>query len=185
MWPSCFLVTRFTVSPDGYYSRPVSEEISALLGRSWEKRENPFLVALLQENPLFWEKPVLSLVLIGVGCHFLLFILYRFSGDVYVGKTLLGKKPLICWEKSLDSLLVLYQSSGDFCGFSRSLCSASRLLFSTLLGEISAPLADLRKFSAPSFLSLVLVGACVLFGRYNFRVGTLLGKNLSIRKTHC
>ena len=56
----------------------------------WGKK-NLFLSALLQENPLVWEQPVLSSVLIGVGRHFLFFILYRSSGDFCVGKTHLGK----------------------------------------------------------------------------------------------
>ena len=90
-------------------------------------------------------------------------------------KNPLGKKPFSCWEKSLESLLVLYRSSGDFYGFSWSLFSAGRLLFSTFLREISAPLV--RKFSVPSVLSLVFVGAGVLFSRCIFRMRTFLGKN--------
>ena len=134
-----------------------------VLGRSYEERENPFLAALLQENPLLWEKPVLSLVLIGISRYFLLFCLYRSSGDFCVGKTRFGKKPFSCWEKSLEPLFVLYQSSGNFCGFSRSLFFVGRPLFSTFLGEISAPLFGLRRFSVPAVLFFgVCRGSCPL-----------------------
>ena len=168
MWPSCFLLTRFAVSPGGYCSRPVSEEISTLLGRSWEKRENPVLVALLQENPLFWEKPVLSPVLIGVGCHFLLFILCRSSGDVCVGKTLFGEKTLkllgvvarlaICSPPVLGRFLrfqsvvvfrwpsyILDPSRGDLCGAGRS--SEALCAFIPLFGACR----DMHPFQPLSF----------------------------------
>ena len=142
------------------------------------------LVGRCQEKPLLGEKPFLSSfasgkpVVLGKTCllfgahrgRSLFLVVYSppILGRFLCRKNPFGKKPLSCWEKSLDSLLVLYQSSGDFCGFSRSLCSAGRLLFSTLLGEISAPLVGLRKLSAPSLFSLVLVGVCILFSRCNF-----------------
>ena len=55
---------------------------------------------LFQENPTLWEKPVL-LVLIEVGRHFSLFVLYRSSGDFYVGKTRLGKNLRVAGRSRL------------------------------------------------------------------------------------
>ena len=92
MWPSGFALDSF---------RRFSRVAAALVQSLWRclrslvglmKREkNPFLAALLQENPLLWEKPALSLVLIGIGRYFLLFSLYRSAGDFCLGKTRLGK----------------------------------------------------------------------------------------------
>ena len=158
----------------GRCSYSVLRRLSAsLVGRCQGKTlsgENPVFAVLLQENPTFWEKPVLSPVCVEMCC---LSLAKSFSTD----------SREICWEKSLDLLLVLYQSSGDLCGFSWSFCSAGRLLFSTLLGEILAPLVGLWKLSAPSLLFLVLVGVGILFIRCNLRIRTFLGKNLFIRKT--
>ena len=173
------ILTRFSASLSGCCSCPVFEEISALLGWSWEAREKRFCV----RKTRCFGKNLSSLRCSSGWSPFLVVYSPPIFGWFLCRKTPFGKKPSICWEKSLDLLLVLYQSSGDLCGFSWSFCSAGRLLFSTLLGEILAPLAGLWKLSAPSLLFLVLIGVGLLFIRCDFRIRTFLGKNLFVRKT--
>ena len=120
-------------------------------------------------------------MLIEVGRHFSLFVLYRSSGDFQ--EKPVWENLLSCWEKSLDSLSVLYQSLEDLCGFGRLFVFRWWSSVLDLLGEISAPLVGLWKLSAPSLLSLVLVGVGILFSRCHLRIRTFLGKNLFIRKT--
>ena len=96
VWPSGFALDSFRRFAGWLlFSSSLGEISASLVGRCQEKPflgKNLFLAALFQENPsLFWEKPVFSSVLIGVGRHFSLFILYRSSGDFCVGKTRLGK----------------------------------------------------------------------------------------------
>ena len=101
MWPSVFTLGSFRHFAGLLLFSSGLVEISApLVGRYQEKPvlgKNPSF----QENPsLFWEKPVVSLVLVGVRRHFSLFILYHSSGDIcafirwLLGKTHLGKKTL-------------------------------------------------------------------------------------------
>ena len=71
---------------------------------------------------MLWENLSFLLVLIEVGRPFSLFVLYRSSGDFYVGKTRLGKKPSSCWEK--PSFVACF--------------SSARYLFSTSLREVTA-----------------------------------------------
>ena len=81
-------------------------------------------------------------MLIEVGLHFSLFILYRSSGDFQ--EKPVWENLLSCWEKSLDSLSVLYQSLEDLCGFGRLFMFRWWSSVLDLLGEISAPLVGLH-----------------------------------------
>ena len=90
---------------------------------------------------MLWEKPVL-LVLIEVGRHFSLFVLYRSSGDFQ--EKPVWENLLSCWEKSLDSLSVLYQSLEDLCGFGRLSVFRWWSFILDLLRDISALLVGLH-----------------------------------------